>query len=361
MRHFAHRETRGEGFLVSRLNSILMALLGCLVVQTGTASAKPDPLFESDEVLEMTLSAPLSTLHGDLRGTEDHVDATLTISGSDDVFDLKIRNRGITRQKKEICPFPPIRLNFKKGDMKGTIFDGQDKLKLVTHCHDRRSRYWTYYRQEYYAYRTYNLLTEESFRVRPATITYVDTDGRRKPFTGFAFIIESNGGVKDRTGLKEAELAKIPMAGFDPVKASRVALFEYLIGNLDFSTLGGPDGECCHNSKAFKDSDGRFVSVPYDFDFSGVVDADYATPPQGIELRDIKERIYRGFCVHNEGLDEAIDLFNSKRPQIEALYREAALLDDKAANRTLQYYDAAYKIFNDPKDFKRKILDRCRG
>ena len=55
----------------------------------------------------------------------------------------------------------------------GTIFEGQDKFRVVTHCRDR-DEYEENVLEEYLAYRIYALLTEISFRVRLARITYGD-------------------------------------------------------------------------------------------------------------------------------------------------------------------------------------------
>lgn len=324
------------------------------------------PLFDDEAPLEFTLEAPLTTLFGPLLNAEEYVEAKLTFKGAEgndgaEPIVLKVRPRGKTRRSPEICTFPPLRFNFKTKTVKDTVFQGQDKLKLVTHCHDKRSRYQNYYRQEYYIYKTYSLLTDESYRVRAARITYIDTDGKRKPITAFAFFLEDSDHLADRTGLTRVKRATISRQEYDEVKASRFALFQYLIGNLDFATLGGPNNECCHNSKPFADVSGQIISVPYDFDFSGVVNADYATPPEGITVRNMRERIFRGLCWYNDTLPEAASLLNQKRPAIEELYEAADLMDDRQARKTLRYYGEAYKAINRPRDWERKIIKKCRG
>ena len=40
--------------------------------------------------------------------------------------------------------------------------------------------------------------------------------------------------------------------------------------------------------------------MPYDFDYSGLVDAPYAVPPDSIHLANVRVRRYRGFCLHND-------------------------------------------------------------
>jgi len=76
--------------------------------------------------------------------------------------------RGITRRKKEICAFPPLRVEFPQKPGPDSIFKGQKRLKLVTHC---QRDYQQYLLLEYTAYRLYRALTPESFNVRLARLT----------------------------------------------------------------------------------------------------------------------------------------------------------------------------------------------
>lgn len=326
-----------------------------------SAGALASPLFEAEDALQITIEAPFRTLFKELLNENVYVEGQLIVEGQA-ALPIRIKPRGKTRRSTQVCNFPPLTVNFKKKDVGGTVFASQDKLKLVTHCQDRKQSYQVYYRQEYHIYKVYNLLTDESFRVRPAEITYIDTDGKRKPITRFAFFIEDADEVASRIGLKRYKVEKFKSDELDPVKASRLTIFEYFIANLDWAFYGGPAGEnCCHNSKAFIDDAGVVTPVPYDFDFAGVINAVYASPPEGVKVRNMKTRLYRGLCKHNETVPAAVALINANREAITQLYQNSPHLAERDAARAIKFYDGFFKIVNNPKSLEKKIIRKCRG
>jgi hypothetical protein len=190
------------------------------------------------------------------------------------------------------------------------MFAGQRRLKLVTHCRPAEG-HQQYVLLEYAVYRLYNQLTPYSFRARLAQVDYVEDNG--KPVTSrLGFFLEDLGDVARRNGMSEAQVgARIPVTSLSPADAARFAVFEYLISNLDWAMQAGPAGDsCCHNSRLVSAAGAApFTTVPYDFDYSGFVDAPYAVPPEGINVTSVKSRFYRGFCRHNaEALRAAADI-----------------------------------------------------
>jgi hypothetical protein len=153
---------------------------------------------------------------------------------------------------------------------------------------------------EYSAYRLYNLMTPVSFRARLTNINYVDADG--KPYISrLGFFLEDVDDVARRNGMTSAHMgALVPLQQIDPVSGARLAVFEYMISNYDWSMRAGPKGEeCCHNSRLLAGgAGGLLTTVPYDFDFSGLVDAPYAGPPEAIPVSNVRQRNYRGYCAH---------------------------------------------------------------
>jgi hypothetical protein len=344
---------------MQKIRLFVAVLIGPLV--GGAAQAGAAPLFEADEALHITIKAPFKSLFGKMLNQDVYVEGELIVEGQPSL-QVRLKPRGKTRRRKDICNFPPLTVNFKKQDVKGTVFAKQDKLKLVTHCQDRKIKYQIYYRQEYHIYKTYNLLTDESFQVRPAMITYVDTEGRRKSVTRFAFFIEDANALAKRIGQKRHKVERLKSDELSSFKASRLAIFQFMISNLDWSSTVGPPGEnCCHNSKPYIDEAGVVTPVPYDFDFSGVINAKYATPPQGIKVKNVRARLYRGLCRHSDTVPAAVALINEKYPAITAMYRTSPHLEERDAGRALDYYAGYFRIVNDPASFERKITRKCRG
>jgi len=94
----------------------------------------------------------------------------------------------------------------------------------------------------------------------------------------------------------------------------------YMIGNLDWSMRAGPAGEgCCHNGRLLAGNGPYYTPVPYDFDYSGLVDAPYAVPPDGFKISNVKSRVYQGYCKHNGAALLAAGEFRAQRPAIEAV------------------------------------------
>jgi hypothetical protein len=283
--------------MFARLALVILALVGGA---GAAAAAEPAPLFESDTPIHLTIRGPLSSI-ASTRSEAEQAGA-LTVAGTGAWLPVHLSARGVTRRKSETCGFPPLRVEFTRPPPANSAFAGQHRLKLVTHCR-AAPEFQQHLLLEYSAYRLYNLLTPRSFRVRLANIDYVDQDGR--PYASrLGIFIEDVDDVAGRNGmLKFKGEDRVPVARLEPRAAVRVALFEYMIGNLDWSMRAGLAGDgCCHNSKLLVPGDAGqapLTPVPYDFDQSGLVDAPYALPPAQFSLKSVRERKYRGFCAHN--------------------------------------------------------------
>ena len=238
---------------------------------------------------------------------------TITADGVE--VPLKIRLRGHSRRR--ICEFPPLKLNFASETDPRSLFAGQDKIKLVTHCRngDRGEQDLL---EEYLAYRILNTLTGFSFRVRPMRIEYVDDanglPGEASP--RHAFVIESREEFAARTGAERVALDAFPRYAHDREHAALMYVFEYLIGNTDWQMLRAEtDDSCCHNSELFTVADAlRFV--PYDFDLAGLVNARYAYPDRQLRIKRVRQRLYRGLCTERPLLAAALDRVRSAQEKI---------------------------------------------
>ena len=340
-----------------------------VVAQNGVAAGVRDPhdaalLFGSHDILELTIEGPLKSVFKERSQESKEYPAVISyVDASGEVVrvDLDLSTRGRRRLDRRICRFPPLRLDFPKSQVMETIFAGQDKVKLVTHCRDDRDEYEQYVLQEYLVYRAFNILSDLSFRVRLARITYVDLEESRDPLTNYAFLIEQKDRMAERNGWEVLEIPVIDPVYFDPDQLRLVEVFQFMIGNTDWSAFRAPSGEpeCCHNAKAVGTMAGPVFSVPYDFDQSGVVSTRYASPDERLELRNVRQRLYRGMCWPREEFAETVATFNDRREAIYALYRGQADLDPDRLERMLEYYDSCYEVINDEGKFRRALRD-CR-
>lgn len=347
----------------------LLALLAVLVIPAPRPAAAAEaadaaswPLFERQDVLEARIEAPLETLMDErddtryLSGTFSWIDET----GASRVLDLKLRARGHYRRQEDICDVPPIRLNFKKKQVEGTEFAGQDKLKLVTHCQNKREQYEQYVLREYLAYRIFNVLTDQSFRARLLRVTYVDTDGENETSTHYGVLLEDDDLLAERLGVQKLEVPYTNVSDLDPAYAALVSVFQYMIGNTDYSLIRGEKGEdCCHNIVLFAKESGGQLAIPYDFDFSGLVDAPYAGPHPKLRIRRVTQRLYRGPCAYNEHLEAALAGAREHRADIMQLVTSLEGLDERSRERVSKFLAEFYEDTADPESVDDHIVSKC--
>ncbi len=341
-------------------SQLFSSLVLLVLASSGVAKpGDPDPLFESDETLHVTLAAPLSTLVRE-RSTEEKLQGTLSYTGPDGetaTFDIKLRARGHSRHR--ICDLPPLWLNLKKSQVKNTLFDKQDKLKLAVHCKDSE-RYEQTLLREYIAYRILNLATEMSFRVRLLRVTWMDTEGERAQQERYAFLLEHKKRLGKRIDRKDLKINETSVAALDPEHLNLTSVFQFLIGNTDFSPIAKPEyNECCHNYVLFSNDKNLLVAIPYDFDQSGLVSAPYALPGHQFEIRNVRQRVYRGRCQNNEQIEDSIDRFKAVRNNIFALIETQEGLTRGVRDLIADYVQQFYGIADDPRRVDRLMTRKC--
>ena len=265
-------------------------------------------------------------------------------------IDIRVRTRGRYRLKN--CRFPPIRVNFPRNSMGGTVFDGQNGIKLVSHCRDRDDDEQNVI-EEYLVYRTYNLLTDESFRVRLARVTYADGEYDDDPVVRYGFFIEEAEAMAERLGAAFLEIQQAGPSNFSTEEAVRMSVFQYMVGNTDWSMVR------FHNAEVLQTPRGVYVPVPYDFDWTGFVSARYARPNEGLGIRNVRQRIYRGFCRENFDFSTVYTQFVEVRTDLEALYTGRVGLEEDNRRDAVEYLDDFYEDIETP-ERARSRLERGR-
>ncbi len=316
------------------------------------------PLFRSEEPLQLYLQADFKAVFS-LKDDSTNLPATLTLTddnGQVKKIGIDIRTRGVTRRKSENCRFPPLRLEFPKKEMKSTPFEGQKTLKLVTHC-DNAGHYEQNTILEYLIYKAYNILTDSSFKVRPAKIGYIDTGKKTDTIQKFGFFLEREKYLAERLQGTELETDKVHPDRLDPYQTCLVDLFQYMIGNTDYSIYN------LHNVILVYDSVRQFplIPIPYDFDWSGLVSAIYAVPNPMMNTGDVTERIYRGLKKEPETVNRVIELFNSKKTEIYLLFENEGLLDAAEKKKAVSYLDEFYRLINDERSVRNVFFDNARN
>ncbi|MGI9544584.1 MAG: hypothetical protein ACR2MX_15085 [Cyclobacteriaceae bacterium] len=338
-------------------------MIGLLIViwsRVGLAQGPPlvDPLFSSDSLIEVNIVANikglLETKH-ELPEIEypGHL-WYLNEIGDTVSLKIKIETRGITRKK--VCRFPPVRLNFQKKKVKSTLFENQDKLKLVTHCRES-DQFSSYLNKEYLVYRMYNELTDYSYQVRMLKVNYIDSAGSLDTINDYAFAIEH----KDRMAARNQSIP-LDRKGIHPKLLSRytyglMSMYQFMIGNTDWNEPS------LHNLRLIKLKDPtkiEVVAVPYDFDFCGLVNTSYASPTEGLSISNVTERLYRGKCLSGEEYQKVIEKFNQKKGDMFAICDKAGHLTEKERKGIIKYLDQFYHIINSKNGLANTVLRNCR-
>jgi len=341
--------------------------------QHGSAQASPDQanlasapkvkkprtggvFFETHEPLALTFTTNLRRIRGDKADKAPWRSATLSYAGPDGtpvVVPALARTRGIWRLKT--CEIPPIRLNLTSEATKGTLLDGLDKPKLVSFCRNDDS-YEQYVLQELQLYRIYALLTPMSHRARAVRVTYADS-ASGKPFaTRHAFVMDEPDVMAARNNAQVLNLTGARAHDLESYHSALVGVFQYFIGNTDYSING------LHNAELLQSAEGVIYPVAYDFDFSGAVNARYATVDPSLSVRQVRDRLMRGYCAEPDDFAKVFALFNSKKEAIWALYSDPVgkLLNRRVVDDTLRFFEGFYETINDPRRAKKEILDACR-
>ena len=343
-----------------RLITLALLTLAALGASAPAARAQGGkPLFADEATIHVTIGGPISRLTRHAGGGEVSAPAVLTVDGAPMPITLSLRGR--TRRLTDACQFPPLRIAFAQRP-EGGLFAGQKSLKLVTHCRAAPS-FQQYVLLEYSAYRLFNRLTPLSFRARLAQVDYVDEAGR--PITSrLGYFLEDPSDVAKRSGLREVKAGeRIALGQLAPAEAGRVAAFEYLIGNLDWSMIAGPKGTaCCHNVKLLGGAGpgGVLLPTPYDFDSSGLVDAPYAMPPAGIDLQDVKIRRFRGYCRHVTEARAAAGEMAGRRDELLGVLASTPGLEEGPRRKASAYLDEGLAAFANPAALDR-IAKSCIG
>jgi hypothetical protein len=288
------------------------------------------------ELLEVNLKMNIDSVFQD-RKSEKKLPATFSFKdaeGNVQDWKIKVYLRGRFRRIK--CEnLPPLKLDFKKKDLKEAGLALFDDLKLVTYCVENEEEAKELLLKEYLIYKMYNEVTAQSFRVQLVSINYVDSETGIVD-TQFGILIEDTAQLRARLAAEKKEKAYgLSKDKFNSNQVKVVALFNYMIGNSDWS-IG-----LNRNIKVL-DRGGKYILIPYDFDFSGFVDAPYAKIKAEHGTRNIKDRVYLGFKDDVQDLKIAKRILKKKHPAFKKIIKDCHWLSSKQRSEMINYLNSFY-------------------
>lgn len=262
---------------------------------------------------------------------------------------MEVEVRGHFR--RAYCYMPPLKLIYKHNPT--AAFYQLKSLKLVSSCMPSKDDEQNLLK-EFIAYKIYNMITDKSFRVRLLNLSYQDSSGKKKTITEHAYLIEDIKELAKRNDCSDWTGKKFRVAATDRRQMTIAAIFEYMIGNTDWSVPANHNIKLLHNKS---DSLSRPYPVPYDFDLSGLVNTDYAAPDPRLGLENVRERLYMGLQETNEELNEVFDIFNKKKANIYAIINNFNLLTPATKKDMINYLGEFFKTINNPSDVKATFID----
>lgn len=302
---------------------------------------KKTVFFNTPDPLDITLVSDFKTIKGKRqKNVFQPAFATVNLPGHPPVTEeIQLAARGEFRRTN--CRMPSMMLNFKSP--KAPTLGALKKLKLVCGCGSSDYDEELLLR-EYLVYKMYNMLTDMSFKVRLIKVTYKDDQEKMKAYSQFGFLIEDVDDLAKRNKCKEFKKLVPNAARTDKQQMGLVSLFQYMIGNTDWSLPNS------HNIKFIQlanDSVSFPYVIPYDFDYCGMVNAPYAIPQAEFGIERVTDRYYRGIAMAKEELNPIVQLFKEKREFIEALISNFTLLKDKTRKEMLYFLGEFYKDLED--------------
>ncbi|MES1221022.1 MAG: hypothetical protein ABUT20_36315, partial [Bacteroidota bacterium] len=278
--------------------------------------------FKDESAIEMSLTTDFKKLKASSK-IDDFQPATVSCRLTDSIITEEIRLCARGQFRRENCYIPSILLDFKNPSSPKLSWLG--KLKLVSGC-GSSSYNEQLLLKEYLTYKIYNLLTEKSFRVRLLKITYNDLKKRMKSFTQYAFVIEDEKDVAKRNKCRPLKKIKINTEATNRAQMTLVAIFQYMIGNTDWAV---PNGHNIRLIQTKKDSLSKPFVIPYDFDYAGIVDANYAIPDEALGTKSVTERVYRGFQRTMPELQTTLDIFRKQKDSIYKIVTDFKALEPR--------------------------------
>ncbi len=342
--------------LIYHIRKSLLGILLCLISISYSKglllAAETDTLFQSEEIIRMELRSDFSSILKNRTENPKYFDGELIYYNSANEskkLSVRVMVRGKFRLNPNNCSFPPLFVDFKKNEVKNTIFDNQNRLKLVTPCQDEDDVI-----EEYTVYKLYNKVTELSIRARLSKILYFDTGTNKELFEKHSFFIEDDDHAAERNNCHVKDKFMTPF-DLDRESYTKLTIFEYIIGNKDWFVTSR------QNIIIFQPNDTTKAphAVPYDFDFSGFVNAEYTKPP-GVSDDKLKDkREYKGLCYTDEEFKKVFEFYQNLRPDFESIINNQKLISKSGRIYLENYIKNFYKVIKSKSLIKLTFLDKC--
>ncbi|MEN8155835.1 MAG: hypothetical protein ABFS10_02710 [Bacteroidota bacterium] len=315
-----------------------------------------DGLFEEEEPMNLTLQFNMKSFQR-TRQREQYQPAELTCQVNDTfkvIHPVRVKARGTYR--RDHCVNPPFWMNIRYSAIEAEELCDVKRMKVVVRCR-ANAAFDSYVLREYLVYRIYNMVSPYSFRTRLIRLKYIDTGRKNRETENWAFLIEPNDLMAERLNATLISNDRLSMRRMNPRAMDLLAMFHYMIGNGDYSVTGR------HNLKILvpePGGPGGFIPVPYDFDYTGLVNTEYAVPGESLGISSVRERYFLGPCRSKRMHLDAANKLLAAKEEIMELINGFEYLDEKERADMVGYIEAFFIEAADERFVEEHIATTCR-
>ncbi|MBK8920782.1 MAG: hypothetical protein IPM81_04625 [Saprospirales bacterium] len=323
-------------------STFFLLFLFQLNIAIGQETPRLKTIFEyltPEEGSKFTLETDLTTLLENRRSTE-YTPAVLTLENGKS-FQVRVVPKGKYRRK--VAEIPPLKIKFPKKALAAEGLDTLNEVKLVLPCYESEAGDELIVK-EYLIYKMFEHLTSACVRARLVRVTLRDNHVEKFSRKMYALLVEDNEETAARLNGYEIEQFGMPVDSMVTQQVAMVALFEYMIGNTDW------DIPMIRNLRLIRSKmSSRVLVIPYDFDFSGLVAAPYASPSSESGLHTVRDRFLMANGIPQEALRRAVQILKSAQKDLYAICR-SKYLSRPATDDMIYYLDTFFLMIDKNND-----------
>lgn len=284
------------------------------------------------EGISMTLELDLTELINN-KNTNQYYPGSLTTADGK-MLKVEVRARGKFRRR--VCEVPPLKLKFPKKELRALGLDTLNEIKLVAPCFNDPKGEELLLR-EYVAYRMFERLSPYSVRARLVKVTFRDKHVEEVKKPVYCLLVEHEEQLRARLGGQISEDYGMSVDSLQSEQAALASVFQYMIGNTDWGLADNRNIYLFRTAPAEK-----FILIPYDFDFAGLVNAPYAVPRADTGLKNVKERKLLANNLPDDALKQAAETMKAAQSDLLA-WCNASFLSKNTQKEVARYVEAFFQ------------------
>lgn len=341
--------------IVIRIPILMTLLLGFLSIQAqheaSTFSFLDQLIAEESQVIELKMNLD-SLLENRKKYQYQKAEMSVTFGdGSSKTEEVKVRPRG--RFRNRYGEIPPLKIKLSNSSLTGQGYMPMNELKMVLPFgKGSRQTDWLY--KEYLVYKLYETLSPFSFRTQLVEVLLANTSKRKRAIRLQGFLIEDKEELANRSDMHPCQESYLG-ANLSPYHYQIVQLFQFMIGNTDWLPTTS------HNLAFFRNSTGGVIPVPYDFDFAGLVNTNYACPNDILPISNVKQRYFMGNYPSLEELKPVIQHFQSKKEDLLQVIQSFGSLRKSEKQKMRQYLLSFFDLIANDTEAESQFVHLMEG